>query len=233
VRTVVLVSADVEWAAVTRLLPNAQILNSPPGSHFNFRLGERDILFFHGGWGKISAAATTQYVIDVFQPDLLANLGTCGGLQGKIERGAIVLVERTLVYDVVELMIDESLALQHYSTELDLTWLPRPEPSRVRRVRMLSADRDILPQDVPALIQKYDAIVGDWESGAIAWVATKNGVKCLILRGVSDLVGEGGGEAYSDRSLFAERTEQVMKSLIDLLPAWLAAIEENREPRTA
>ena len=36
----------------------------------------------------------------------------------------------------------------------------------------------------------------DWESGAIAWVAARNQTRCLILRGVTDLVGEAGDEAY-------------------------------------
>ncbi|RPI83169.1 MAG: hypothetical protein EHM41_16570 [Chloroflexi bacterium] len=45
--------------------------------------------------GKISAAASTQYIIDRWNPDLLINLGTCGGFEGCIERGAVVLVEKT------------------------------------------------------------------------------------------------------------------------------------------
>ncbi len=79
--------------------------------------------YFHGGWGKISAAATTQYVIDHFQPDLLVNLGTCGGFEGRIARGTIILVTKTIVYDIIEQMSEPEEAIAHYSTELDLSWL--------------------------------------------------------------------------------------------------------------
>ena len=87
-------------------------------------LDTRYLTLFHGGWGKISAAATAQYVIDHFKPDLLINLGTCGGFEGRIETGTIILVERTLVYDIIEQMSDGAEAIEHYSSELDLTWLP-------------------------------------------------------------------------------------------------------------
>ena len=65
---------------------------------------------------------------------------------------------------------------------------------------------------------RYDAVAGDWESGAIAYVAARNGVRCLILRGVTDLVGPDGGEV----AFFHERAPVVMGRLLDQLPAWLA-----------
>lgn len=89
---------------------------------------------------------------------------------------------------------------------------------------LLSADRDILPTDIPQLVEKYRAIAADWESGAIAWVAKKNGVRCLILRGVTDLVNASGGEAYNNMALFDIQTQKIMKTLIEQLPAWLALI---------
>ena len=39
-------------------------------------------------------------------PGCSFNLGTCGGFEGEIERGTLLLVERTLVYDIFEQMGD-------------------------------------------------------------------------------------------------------------------------------
>ena len=47
-----------------------------------------------------------QYVIDKYSPDLIVNLGTCGGFEGVVEQGEIILVDKTYVYDIVELMGD-------------------------------------------------------------------------------------------------------------------------------
>jgi adenosylhomocysteine nucleosidase len=95
----------------------------------------------------------------------------------------------------------------------------------VRRGLLVSADRDIVAEDIPQLVARYGAVASDWESGAIAWVVNKNNVRCLILRGITDIVGAGGGEAYGNITLFHERTRNVMKSLIEQLPDWLKNIE--------
>ena len=223
-KTVVIISANAEWRVVKELYPDRELQGSPYGEFADLNFGPRQLTLFHGGWGKISAAATAQYVIDHFKPDLLINLGTCGGFAGRIETGAIILVERTLVYDIIEQMGDGSEAIEHYSTKIDLSWMDegrRMEDKGIIRGLLVSADRDIVVEDIPMLIEKYDVVAADWESGAIAWVASKNRVRCLILRGVSDVVGTEGGEAYGNFELFQQRTDQIMGKLVRQLPLWL------------
>jgi adenosylhomocysteine nucleosidase len=220
-KTIIIISANAEWRATRELLSVREVTSTSVGEWFD----RDEVIYFHGGWGKISAAATAQFVIDHFQPDLLVNLGTCGGIAGSIEPGEVILVDRTIVYDIFEQMGDSQEAIEHYMTELDLSWLRQPYPHPVRRGLLVSADRDILVEDIPQLKDKYGAVAADWESGAIAWVAKKNNVRCLILRGVTDVVGAGGGEAYGNIALFHERTNDVMKALIEQLPDWLKNIE--------
>jgi adenosylhomocysteine nucleosidase len=219
---VVAISAGAEWRVVRSVYPQAVIQHSPYGEWFNWQLQDREVVFLQGGWGKISAAASTQYAITRWSPDLLVNLGTCGGLAGEVERGEVLLVERTLVYDIIEQMGDPQVALDHYTVQLDLNWLAPPYPHPVRRGLLVSADRDICPVDIPMLRQQFGAVAADWESGAIAWVAARNRTRCLILRGVSDLVdATGGGEAYHDPQVFRDGARQVMEPLLAALPAWL------------
>ncbi len=226
-KIVVIVSANAEWRVVKELYPALILHRSPFGEFADLTLDTWNLKLFHGGWGKISAAASAQYVVDHFQPDLLVNLGTCGGFSGRIEAGTVILVERTLVYDIIEQMGDAAGAIAHYVTSLDLGWLPQNLPHLVSRGLLISADRDILAADIPMLIEKYGAVAADWESGAIAWVAKRNGTRCLILRGVTDLVGVEGGEAYGNLELFHERTKTVMKNLFEQLPAWLRGVPSH------
>ena len=225
-KVVVIISANGEWNAMKSLFPESKIEGTLFGEKFDVTLEQRTITFFHGGWGKVSAAASAQFVIDFIHPDLMVNLGTCGGFLDRIESGTIILVDRTIIYDIVEQMTDADAAIEHYSVKLDLNWLPRITPSPVARGLMVSADRDIMVEDIPKLIAKYDAVAADWESGAIAWVAQKNNQRLLILRGVSDLVGGEGGEVYGDYELFLGRTKEIMRRLIDILPKWLTGIEK-------
>jgi adenosylhomocysteine nucleosidase len=129
-----------------------------------------------------------------------------------------------VVYDIIEQMGDFDAHIAHYSTDLDLSWLKVAPPLPVRRSILVSADRDLVVKDIPWLKEKFSAVAGDWESGAIAWVARRNGVRCLILRGVTDLVGAEGGEAYNGNiQVFHENAAVIMRQLIEALPGWLMA----------
>jgi adenosylhomocysteine nucleosidase len=220
---VVVISDDAEWRAVRSYYPRAETHHSPYGETFSIELSGKQIIFLQGGWGKISAAASAQYAIDRFTPELLMNLGTCGGLAGNVELGEVILAEETLVYDIMEQMTGAQKAIEHYVTRLDLDWLKtmEPLPLPVRRGRLVSADRDILPSDISTLRERYGAVAADWESGAIAWVARRNQIQCLILRAVSDMVRQEGGEAYGNYELFRERTNEVMRRMLESLPGWI------------
>jgi adenosylhomocysteine nucleosidase len=221
---VVLISANAEWRAVLKALPGPDRLSSPFGEYFLSQVGTQPYLFFQGGWGKIAAAASTQYVIDRWQPKLLVNLGTCGGFAGRVERGAILLVEKTIVYDIIEQMGDPQSAIDHYITHLDLSWLGEPYPLEVQRSLLISGDRDLLAEDIEHLAACYGVVAGDWESGAIAWTASRNQTPLLILRGVTDLVSSTGGEAYDDLALFEQAAEDLLDKLIKALPGWKIAL---------
>jgi adenosylhomocysteine nucleosidase len=229
-KVVVLVSATSEWRALAELWSAPPRHASPLGEWFALpeAAAGPGVVVFHGGWGKIAAAASTQYAIDRFAPELLVNLGTCGGLAGDVERGEVLLADETLVYDIVERMTDPDEAIAAFTTRIDLSWLGAPPwHTPVRRARLVSADRDIAPGEVAALRERFAAVAADWESGAIAWTAARSGVPCLILRAVSDLVDEAAGEVYEDYAEFERRSRAAMEGLLVALPAWRAAWERR------
>lgn len=222
---IVMISADIEWQTILELHPCAQIFQSPMGEWFIDNLDvfnhKKPVRYFHGGWGKIAAAASTQYAIDQWKPDLLINLGTCGGIEGEVEKGTIILVDCAIVYDLIEQMGDSISAIDHYTTRLDLSWLGTNYPIRVLKTSIISGDRDLLVEELQDLKQRYNAKVGDWESGAIAYVASRNQIPLLILRGVTDLVSSAGGEAYGHFELFEQASQTIMQGLDRSLSGWI------------
>lgn len=218
---VILISSDTEWKCVRDLYPALMFERSPFGEMFVESIGNTEILFFQSGWGKVTAAASTQYAIDHYHPKILFNMGTCGGFKGRSEVGEVILVSKTIIYDIIEQMSDPQQAIDFYTTEVDLGWLPPSSFSTAMREQIISADRDIVIREIPELIEKYVSRVADWESGAIAWVADRNAQKLLILRAISDLVGEDGGEVYADMDRYEDRTRMVMKKLIGLVVEFL------------
>jgi adenosylhomocysteine nucleosidase len=235
---VVLISADAEWSAVKRHHLNTPVFQSPFGEWFELVLPIRTsetggsgqeaprsfpVIFFQGGWGKIAAAASTQYVIDTWKPHLMVNLGTCGGFRGLTERFDIYLVNETVVYDIYEQMGDPATHIAHYASKIDLSWLVQsaPPPLPVRYSLLVSGDRDLLPGEICELNKRYGATAGDWESGAIAYIATRNAQRLVIIRGVTDLVGDQDGEAYQNIGLFINNTGIVMDQLLEKFLPWV------------
>lgn len=223
-KLVVLISDRAEWDAVKNILQPNGVLSTPFGEWFTASINHVSCPFMYGGWGKISSAASTQYAIQTWHPEVVVNLGTCGGFEGQVKKGQVLLVDRTIVYDIVEQMADPDAVLKHYTTELDLSWLRLPASIPVLRSHIVSGDRDLNPQDIPLLRQKFNAVAGDWESASIAWVCQHNETRCLILRGVSDIVSENGGEAYGNMEVYRQGTRLVMEKLIPIFSSLLSEI---------
>src|SRR5215471_13286647 len=218
-RTVaVLISANAEWTAVKSFFPHPCVKQSPYGEYFTQQADDQTVLFVHGGWGKVSAAASTQYVIDHFKPARLINIGTCGGVEGRIRRFDVVVPDKLIIYDIYEGMGDDPTeGILHYTTELDL---PSQFPTTATRTTLYSADRDLTPETLREIEDQYRPVAVDWESGAIAWVASRNGTPLLIMRGVSDLVSFERGEAQRNEALFEANAAHIMPRLLQDLPQW-------------
>jgi adenosylhomocysteine nucleosidase len=64
-------------------------------------------------------------------------------------------------------------------------------------------------------VRRFDAVAGDWESGAIAYVASRRKTRVLIIKAVSDLVSVHGGEAIGQLPRFQNEPATIMRSLLD------------------
>jgi adenosylhomocysteine nucleosidase len=229
----IVISANTEWKIVKKRFAQEKYIPSPWGEYFFTTIpagkSKEKVLFFHEGWGKTAAAGGTQYVIDRFDPEFIINLGTCGGFEGRTEIFDIILVDKTIIYDIKEAMGDSKEAIADYTTDIDLGWLDTLNfPAKVTRSLLVSADRDLIVKEVNDLEKQYNAIAGDWESGSIAYVAARNKKKLIILRGVTDIVSASSGEAYNNFALFEYRSDLVMNKLLDQLPLWIEFAAKNK-----
>ena len=90
------------------------------------------------------------------------------------------------------------------------------------RAALISADGDLDPAAVAGLHAKFHAGAGDWESGAIAWVAAHNHTPVIILRGVTDVIDAAGNDpTYHAPGAWERASVSVMASLVSLLRAAL------------
>ena len=121
-----------------------------------------------------------------------------------------------MVYDIVEAMGDPDEAIGFFATDLDTGLWPQSLAGEVVPDLLVSADRALVVREIPGLIDKYHGRAGDWESGAIAWTARRNGTPVIILRGVSDVVEASGSPTYGSMEAFEKGTRIVMARLLAL-----------------
>ena len=223
----VLVSANSEWRAVVSILQPPSVQQSLPGAYFQTEIDGQPCLFFHSGWGKVATAASTQYVIDQYRPELIINIGTCGGFSGSCNVGDILLVTETMLYDIVERMDDPAAALNYYRTKNDTSWIADRLPAGTRKARIVSADQDIDYASFDLLTKTHQADAADWETGAFAWVAARNQIPWLALRGVSDLVSPHGSETDNGVDLWRSRLELLMRQILTTMSFYFIEFDRN------
>jgi len=206
------------------ILMHQNLLNGPerdyPEDVFE-TLKKNDVNFLH----EINEEPWGHMTVRFFDPEILINMGICGGFEGKISQYDIILADKTVIYDISEAMGDSKEAIADYTTTIDLSWLGKHFPMEVHKTTLVFADKDLRPNEIDSLNLKYDAVAGDWETGAIAYVAVRNSKKILILRGVTDLVNTSNGEAYGNFNLFIQRTDTVINKLLTGLPLWIEYLE--------
>lgn len=233
---VILVAATVEWNVLCTYLKVEQVSEHPFGEFFHSTLTINDksvdVCYARIGWGKISAAAGTQYVIDRWNPKLLINIGTCGGIGGRVNTGDVILATQTYIYDMHVEIGDPVGEHDFYAIEQDISGLAEDNlPLGIRKGAILTGDSDLKVSDIARLTSRYaTALAADWESGAVAFVASRNKIRCLILRYVSDVIHDTYGEAYGENQhLFEEQTALGVPILAASLPEWIERVKGRME----
>lgn len=97
-------------------------------------------------------------------------------------------------------------------TDIDLSWVDISALSEKICVGTIaSADHDLDPEHRDVL-RKAGVLAADWESASIALICKLNGVRCLIIRGVSDTPAEPETQAED----FHRNTEIIMNELFGI-----------------
>ena len=145
-------------------------------------------MFFHSGDTKTKSAAACQFAIDRWHPDGIVNLGTCGGVRKKIKKLDIIMARKTVQYDCITRFGEpKRLFYGPMVTKIDASWVDLGGVStKLYQGTIATADQD-LNRGWREELQKENVLGADWESGAISKVCKLNQVKCLILRGVTDI----------------------------------------------
>ncbi len=132
------------------------------------------------GMGPENATLASEHLIDAYGPDMVLNLGICGALSSAAPVGE--------VYRIVGAIDGDSILAGGPGGEK----LCDPGPwSDLPVARLASVTEPVFQPDRRAALATHADVV-DMEGAAIAKVCDTRGVRCCMIKGVSDLANHAG-----------------------------------------
>jgi adenosylhomocysteine nucleosidase len=191
---------EMEAQALVRHLPRSQTI----GPRISIWEGDGMVVVV-GGVGKVAAALSTQFVLDVFKPRCVVAVGLAGALSEERSRGQVVVATGAVQHDMDGRPLTDArgtipgLNLSVFSADSPLAEKlvvaakrNVENPRIVRSGLVLTGDQIVTSRAVrDGLAREFpDGLCLDMETAAIAQVAHQNGLPWGAVRVTSDSADE-------------------------------------------
>lgn len=158
---------------------------------FKGTISGREVVVAISGIGKVSAALTTQKIIDTYSPAYILNFGTAGGMNKSVEILNYYLVEKCCQFDF-DLRELDGVPLG-YIQEYKTAYFPANTNGVDFLQKSILASADRFTNDVNDInsINEIGCSLRDMEGGAIAQVCLSNNTPLYMIKGITDVYGSG------------------------------------------
>ena len=195
---------------------------------FTGTINGKKIILAQSGVGKVNAALNTQYIIDIYKPNIIINTGVAGGIADGLDVGDIVIGTYLVQHDFdVTVLgyakgymctgIEKDKPTKYYSDKILIEKfqiaLEQNMPSKkIHQGIIASGDKFVSGKEIKKEINEYfGAIAVEMEGCAIAQVATRNKIPFVVTRAISDLADGKTAEYQNEfeRKISALSTETI------------------------
>lgn len=183
------------------LIDNMDTVNTTRymGLEFNeCSINNTDVVIVECGVGKVNAAMAATLLISEFSCDLIINTGIAGGLSG-VKTKDVVIANGLMWHD-----LDIRLFGYEYGQVPQMPKIFAVNPACIMLVKstlnklkidykeglILSGDKFVSSLDTISECKDLGALAVEMEGAGIAQVSVKAGVDFIVLRYISDIVGE-------------------------------------------
>ena len=161
------------------------------------KINEHDVILCQSGVGKVNAGIASSLMISHFECNLIINTGICGGLG--LRKRDVVIAKEVKYHDVdcsafgyeygqipgmpksFVPSIESTLMIKSILSRLEINY---------QNVTVYSGDQFVLSLDQVKKANPGDVFACEMEGAGVAQSCTKAGVEFVILRYVSDCIGE-------------------------------------------
>jgi len=191
---------------------------------FSFHQGSLEghqLILLLSGIGKVNAAVAASLLIDRYEPDVVLNTGVAGAFSKELKTGDIVISTEVCHHDVDVSSFGRKIG---QVPRMPLSYFPDPHllseaqsissPNSSNAVRAgLIVSGDVFVQEAriaERIKQNFpSALATEMEGAAIAQTCHIFNTPFLIIRSISDIIGEDIHKAVFDDSLLLAATNSV------------------------
>ncbi len=219
----IVVALASESDALLSQVKNLNKFNIADKTAYSCTIEGHKAIIIISGIGKVNAALSTQLLIDKYSPSFILNFGTCGGMNNSVKVLNYYAVEKCCQFDFDLSKLDNVPIgyIQDYDT-VHFT-LETKGLEFLKKSALASADHFIyLDSDVDIINKQVNCSLGDMEGGAIAQVCTSNSTPLYMIKGISDVHGNGTAQEQffaNLRRVGAGFPDIIIKSIVSICKA--------------
>lgn len=181
----------------------------------NFTTSQYAMLQFYEGWiedipvvalysgvCKVNAAIAAQILIDRYDVGLIINAGTAGGMHPNIQLFDTVISTQVAYHDVADDILTEfhpwmpSVYFDVDKRMIDVAKTVSTRHPRVHLGRMVTGEQFIAENLRENIVERFDPLSVDMETGSIAHVCYVNRVLFIAIRSITDTADHQGMENF-------------------------------------
>src|SRR5690625_1126730 len=186
-------------------------------------LKEKELILLRSGIGKVNAAMATTILHERYQPNVVINTGSAGGLDSQLSIGDIIISDRVVHHDVDATAFDYEYGQVpgmpfYYESDPKLIKMVEQSIQEINKVKCqqgLIATGDSFiqePEAMQAIQEKFpDVIAAEMEAVAIAQVCHQYETPFVVIRALSDIAGKESAHSFDQ---FVEQAAQHAAELI-------------------
>lgn len=216
---------DIEVQLLKDRVHDLEEINYKPFKFYKGQYNGTDVVITTSGVGKVNAASCTQMLIDKFNITHLINTGIAGSLNKYVKVCDVVISDNVTYHDVnIEHMknlfpfrdcfkADDELidiAIRACKTTIG--------QSNYHVGRIVTGERFISSSELKeAIVEEYNPLSADMESGAIGHVAYINSKPFVIIRSISDNADDDASITYDEfEQIASNNSASIALKMIEL-----------------
>lgn len=175
------IAEENEWVSTKKHYNISECIKYPYGEYFNYKINNKDVIFYRCNVRKTSSSAAAQYMIDHFNLNKIIVIGTCAGIDSKYKQFDIVIPFLTVQTDCT-VRETEPLIKSKFNVEIDLSMLDFSYNTGI----LATQDKPVVMWSDYTILKDNGITICDTEAASIAYVCKKNNIEVLIIKGISD-----------------------------------------------